>query len=78
MSEHSLFSLLCINSLVFSYFLDTSLIAVPYIIIFVFEFIAKATPVDRYHSKCLLAKRICENGCTDYKVKKPHDILLAL
>ena len=46
--------------------------------ILVFVFIAKATPVDMYHSKRLLAKRICKNGRIDYKVKKPHDILPAL
>ena len=67
------------NSLVFSYFIDTSLITVRYIIILVFEFITDCTdPVDRYHSKCLPAKRICKNGRVDYKAKNPRDILLTL
>ena len=77
-SEHCSFNLFCINPLVFSYSLDTSLITVRYILIFVFEFIMDCTdPVDRYHSKCLLAKRICKNGCIDYKLKN-HMILYRL
>ena len=58
--------------------MQTSSITVQYIFILAFVFIAKATPVDRYHSKCLLAQRICKNGRVNYKVKKPHDILPAL
>ena len=58
------------NSLAFSYFIDTSSIMVRYTIILVFKFISKATPVDRYHCKCLLAQRICKMGNIDYKAKK--------
>ena len=73
-SEHSSFNLLSTNSLTLSYSLHTSLITVQYIFILVFLFIAKATNVDRYHSKCLLVQRICKTGCIDYKVKN-HMIL---
>ena len=67
------------NSLVFSYFIDTSLITVWCIIIIVFEFIMDCIDtVDRYDSKCLLAQRISKTGRIDQKVKKLHDTLSAL
>ena len=78
-SEHSSFNLLFIKSIVSSYTLDTSLITVWYILIFIFEFIMACTdPLDSYTSKCLLGKRICKMRRMDYKIKKQHSTLSAL
>ena len=67
------------NSLVFSYFIDAFLITVRHFIILVFKFIMDCTdPVDRYHSKCLLAKRICKTRRMDYKIREPYNTLSVL
>ena len=60
-SEHNLFILSWINSLVFSYSLHNFSITFRYMLILVFALIGKATPVDRSHFKYLLVQRVCKN-----------------